>query len=101
MTKEELIKSYIEQIKNSKNPKDEIKKIIREIDNLKYENSNTNISDADKIALIKGINRHFKLIEESTEVYKSFSQDRTRICSATDNSEIIKMLDNAENAIRG
>ena len=101
MTKEELIKSYIDQVKNSKNPKDEIKKIIREIDNLKYENSNTNISDADKIALIQGINRHFKLIEESTEVKKSFSSDSIRIYSATDNSEIIKILDNAENSIRG
>lgn len=101
MTKDELIKLYISKVQSSTDPKKEIINIIQEINNLTYENSTKNISISDKLELLKKLKHHFELLEESAEFSKSFSKEREIICSATDNSEIIKMLDRAEGRLRG
>jgi len=101
MTEKQLIEKYVRELKNSKNKQETFREILSKINDLIYEKSGEHISSEDKIKILEALRRSFTLLQESTEARKSFSEHREIICSATDNSEILKMLDRAESSLKG
>lgn len=98
MNRAERAKYYFERILKSSNPKSELEKISREIDDLVYATSNKPLDEAEKLLIIKELER---LIREASypisesrsrprfEILDDFRKSRT---TASDNSDILDVI---------
>lgn len=98
MNRSERAKYYFERLLKSSNPKSELEIISREIDDLVYATSNKPLDDADKLLIIKELER---LIRERTlSINESRSRPRFEILddlrksrtTASDNSDILDVI---------
>ena len=87
MSFDELVQRYRTRIAASSNKKQELEKILREIDKLKYSKSGEPISREDKRLILESLRT--KLVQESLTHF------------AQDNSEFLDLLDASIKALGG
>ncbi len=101
MTQEEWIKKFTEELNNATNKEKKLNEIKKIIESLCYTKDHTPVPDTYKLAIWEGIEKNLKAFHKSfSNLDSARSTDSVRICEATDNSEIIKMLGDIENKLR-
>lgn len=81
MTKQELKQRYYARINRSDNKKDELKKIIQEINTLTYEGSNRQIENSLKIEILDYL--RIKELTESVSIYAQSDKEYLELLTAT------------------
>ncbi|GHX96274.1 hypothetical protein VCSRO67_3460 [Vibrio cholerae] len=95
MNRTQRAKSYFDRLLASSNPKAELEKIFREIDNLVYASSGEPLDEAEKIRIIEELERFIKQLPYP--ISESHSQPglehlKKSGTTASDNSDILDVI---------
>ena len=102
MTQEEWIKKLSEELKHAKNKKAKIEELQQRIDKLIYSNTNQPVSNEYKLKIWQGIEKELRAVQKSFSVIdSSYGREGGIIHEATDNSEILKLMGEIEEKLRG
>lgn len=99
--KTELINGYLSRIMNSSNKIGELQKVLDEIDTLVYSETQKPISDEYKNEIIKGIRDRLQPLVVEQRDFSEKIQKSGRVYNATDNSEIVDIINAVEARLKG